>query len=320
MIKCWLLGMTTLAAVAGKSVLTDGRNFLGNGMQPEMVARTLSDVQNKWQDEATQFIRCELSESNANAIKDCDSVPEKFSKSCATVVDAVVAGSGGDARVTKEYMVDVCSQPSLTAWRRDACVDLARDLTKTMSASTYENRFNLRSKAVCDEFWSNFLQSQKVVHEKEVKAIENEQVEREKRAAEAVAKQAQKEKEEAEKHRKEKSEKVVAEKRQKEEEAKKMEAEMKAEKEAELEDARQKLKLDEQRRNSKDATIAKLQAVDEAAEQKIKEATQVEEGTEDTRKAYDVLKLADAAEMPEPKIDALATNASKEQVSRKRDM
>jgi len=317
MIKCWLLSMTTLAAVAGKSVLTDGRNFLGNAMQPEMVARTLSEVQNKWQDEATYFIRCELSESNANAIKDCDSVPEKFSKSCATVVDAVVAGSGGDARVTKEYMVDVCSQPSLTAWRRDACVDLARDLTKTMSASTYENRFNLRSKAVCDEFWSNFLQSQKVVHEKEVKAIENEQVEREKRAAEAVAKQAQKE---AEKQRKEKSEKAAAEKLEKEGEAKKMEAEMKAKKEAELEDARQKLKLDEQRRNSKDAAIAKLQAVDQAAEQKIKEATQVEEGTEDTRKAYDVLKLADAAEMPEPKIDALATNASKEQVSRKHDM
>jgi flagellar biosynthesis GTPase FlhF len=302
MVLCCVLAITTLPAVAGKSLLYAGRSFLGNGMQPEVVARTLSSVEDEWQVEATHFMRCELSENKANAIKDCDSVPEKFSKSCATVVNAIVQGSGGDPQVTKEYMVDVCSQNNMEAWRRDTCVALARDLTRKMGTSTYENRNSFQSKAACDDFWGHFLQVQKAVHSKDYKEIE----ERQRKAAEAAAKLARKEKEEAEKRQKEKAE---AEQRRKEDAAKKKEADKKAQKEAELEAARQKIKLDEQRRHSKDPAIVRMQAVEEAAEQSVKEATQVEEGTEDkaaksteTSKAHDVLAAADAAIMPDPKM------------------
>jgi hypothetical protein len=299
-VLCCILAVTTLPAAVGKSILTDGRSFLGNGMQPEVVARTLAKVEDEWQAEATHFMRCELAETKADVIKDCDTVPEHFSKSCSTVVNAIVQGSGGDLTVTKEYLVDVCSQSSMQSWRRDSCVSLARDVTRAMSASTYENRNSFQPKVACDTFWGHFLQTQKAVHSKDYKAIE----ERQKKAAEDAARLAKKEKEEAEKRAEEKAE---AEKLQKEAAAKKKLADAKAQKEAEMEALRQKIKKDEERRNSKDAAIARMQAVEEAAEQSVKAATQIEEGTEDKSpkemKAHDVLSAADAAQMPDPKMD-----------------
>merc|ERR1711862_918168 len=100
---------------------------------------------------------------------------EKFSKSCSTVVGAIIQGSDGNAKDAKEYMVDVCSQTSMTTWRRDACVALAKDVVIGMTASSYENRVNFPSKSVCDGFWAQFLQGQKAVHKKDVQSIEEEQ-------------------------------------------------------------------------------------------------------------------------------------------------
>merc|ERR1719460_1779720 len=102
------------SATALISVRDNGRNFLGVGMQPELVAKTLSTVEQEWKDQAAHFIECELQESTSH----CDSTPKSFHRSCETVVGAIVKASNGETDVTKEYMVDICSQSSLTAWRR----------------------------------------------------------------------------------------------------------------------------------------------------------------------------------------------------------
>merc|ERR1719473_271866 len=108
------LVLALAAALPASSVLTFGghaRSFLGNGMQPEVVARTLSHVEEEWKAQAAVFAECNSTSGLEGAtIVNCNDAPASFGKSCGTVVSAIVQGSGGDRDVAKEYMVDVCSQ------------------------------------------------------------------------------------------------------------------------------------------------------------------------------------------------------------------
>lgn len=175
----------TSSALAWTSFRNLGQQFLSGSMHPEVVAKTLSKVEIEWKLEATKFIRCEASSSKAHSAKDCQAFARSFNKSCAKVVSAIVQGSNGDKGVTREYMVNVCGQSILTLPRQDMCTLLARDLTRHMSASTYENRINFKAGDACDAFWSHYVADQRVAHQSELDAIKAAELDA-KKAAEAA--------------------------------------------------------------------------------------------------------------------------------------
>jgi hypothetical protein len=258
-----------ISVVVGNSIHSNGRNFLGASMQPEVVAKTLLSVEDEWKEQAASFLKCELSKNDV-ASDECGSAPQSFSKSCEVVVGAIVKGSDGDTEVTKEYMIDVCSQPAMTSWRRDTCISLAKDVAASMTASAYENRVNFKAKQACDEFWSQFLAGQRAMHQKELDAKKAEEEE---------------------------------EKRKSEDEAKRK---ADAQKEAQLEALREQLKMKNATEGAQKMVEekAQIEAVDMAAEEKLKEASAVDDGSKDVpklansspdlQKAYAVLKAADA--------------------------
>merc|ERR1719261_1343361 len=105
-----VLASPALAVVRGK-----GQSFLGSSMQPEVVARTLSRVEDEWKAQAAVFAECNSTAGLPGAtIVNCADAPSSFDKSCNTVVNAIIQGSGGDRDVAKEYMSDVCSQKSVS--------------------------------------------------------------------------------------------------------------------------------------------------------------------------------------------------------------
>jgi len=206
------------AAILGKKA------FLGNGMQPEVVARTLSNVEDEWKAQAAVFAECNLTSGLEGAtIVNCADAPTSFGKSCGTVVNAIVQGSGGDKDVTKEYMADVCSQPAISGWHQQQCHALALAVRGAMSADTYQNRMNFNSGKLCTSFWSHFLSEEQAKMAKEKADREA----AEKQAAEEAAEAAKKQEEELKKEAERKKEEEAA--RLKEEaEAKAAEAKAKA--------------------------------------------------------------------------------------------
>jgi hypothetical protein len=171
MARVVILALSSPAAAVTAWSSINARSFLSAEMQPEVVAKTLSRVQDEWRLQAQVFTQCELTESPENAIKDCDDTPSEFVKSCSIVVDAVVKGSSGNPEVMKEYMGDVCSQTTMAAWHQTSCVALAKAIKLKMPDNSYSNRNSFPTGAVCDDFWLQFLAEQKALHAKEVDDI-----------------------------------------------------------------------------------------------------------------------------------------------------
>lgn len=220
-----LILVLALAASSPSSAAILGKKaFLGNGMQPEVVARTLSNVEDEWKAQAAVFAECNMTTGLEGAtIVNCADAPSSFGKSCNTVVNAIVQGSGGDRDVTKEYMADVCSQHSISGWHQQQCHALALAVRGAMTADTYENRMSFNSGKLCTSFWSHFLKEEQAQIAKE--KAEREVVE--KKAAEEAAEQLKKQEEQLKKEAEHKKEEEAA--RQKEEaEAKAAEAKAKA--------------------------------------------------------------------------------------------
>merc|ERR1740117_1335027 len=185
--------------------------------------------------------------------------PATFGKSCATVVSAVVQGSGGDRKVAKEYMNNVCEQKALAGWHKLRCTDLSSAIVDhAMSADSYANRQSLNSDKLCSNFWGKFVDAErkreaqeameKAFRDKEdveVAAIVKKKADVEAAAAkvkaEAEAKVAaeKKVKEEAEKAQKDKEEKAKHE--AEEAKARAEEAEKRAEAEKVAKQAQEKL-------------------------------------------------------------------------------
>jgi colicin import membrane protein len=127
-------------------------------MQPEVVARTLSNVEDEWKAQAAVFAECNGTSGLEGAtIVNCADAPNSFDKSCGTVVSAIVSGAGGDRDVAKEYMADVCSQKIISGWHMQQCHALAVAVQGGMTADKYENRMSFNSAKLCSAFWSHFL-------------------------------------------------------------------------------------------------------------------------------------------------------------------
>lgn len=167
-------------------------------MQPDVVARTLSRVEDEWRAQAALYTECDDSSPTPKAsIVNCDDAPTSFAKSCDTVVKAIVQGSGGAKDVTKEYMDDVCNQPAITGWHQAQCHTLSAVVRTQMNADNYQNRNFFATDKVCTSFWSTLLEERKQVMAKETE----ERAAAERQASEAAAEKAQKrvEQEQAEK-------------------------------------------------------------------------------------------------------------------------
>lgn len=256
-----LLAVCT-TAVALDANHNDGRAFLSLNLHPETVAKTLSHVEDEWQAQARAFIRCELTASQEVIIRDCDDTPSAFSKSCATVVSAVVQGSSGVPNVMKEYMGDICGQATMASWHQVSCNVLSNRIFSRMSASSYENRVRFPTGAVCDDFWTSFLAEQKTVHHAELADIKEE----EQKDIEAVAAKAH-----VAKEKKEKSQKDL-------DEAEKGDD---AKEEADIEAERKIVALHATRTADDNLELkqkkAEVEAIEKKAKAKIDEATKVEQ-------------------------------------------
>jgi len=202
----------SIAAFVGRKA------FLGNGMQPDVVAKTLSHVEDEWRAQAAVFAECGVTAGLAGAsIVNCQDAPSSFAKSCNTVVSAIVQGSGGDKNVAKEYMSDVCSQHAITGWHQTECHAIALSVRNAMGADKYENRVGFNSAKLCTGVWARFLtgakeRTAKETAEREVaeKKLADEAEVAEKEAAEKAKKLSERKKVDEAEHKKRESEAKAA--------------------------------------------------------------------------------------------------------------
>jgi len=263
MLRMAILVLASICAEIAWAVLLKDRAFLSTDMQPAVVAKTLSHVEDEWKATARTFIKCELGESKEDTIRDCDDTPSDFSKSCSTVVGAVVQGSSGDPSTMREYMGKVCNQDTMASWHQTSCLALANSIGAKMGLSAYDNRVNFETSAACDDFWSNFLAEQKELHKKEISAMK----EQEKKDVEVAAQESKKAEERSKKAQKDLEEAEHGDT---------------AKEEAELDAERKMVALRANRTADTGDKIfkqqeAKVKAVEEAAEKQIAEATKLEE-------------------------------------------
>lgn len=263
MLRMAVLVLAPLFAEIACAVFQRDRAFLSTDMQPEVVARTLSHVEDEWKARARSFIKCELSESKEDTIRDCDDTPSDFSKSCSTVVGAVVQGSSGNPTVMREYMGKVCNQGTMASWHQTSCLALANSIGAKMSLSSYDNRVNFQTSAACDDFWSNFLAEQKTLHKKEITTMKEE----EKKAVELAAQESKKAEERSKKAQKDLEEAEHG-------DTTKEEAELDAERKMVALRAKRTADTGDKSFKQKEAEV---KAVEEAAEKQIAEATKLEE-------------------------------------------
>jgi hypothetical protein len=243
--KAALLFAGTAAVVAKLR----SQSFLGTDMQPEAVAHTLVQVEDEWRAQAASFAECNATLAEGSDISECNSAPEAFQKSCATVVSAVVKASSGNRGNVKEYMGIVCGESELSGWHQERCGELAASVFDSMSDDNYENRENFNAASLCSGYWSKFAAEEKV-------RVDQERAERE-----AAEKKAEEERIEAEK-------KAAVEAAEMEKRRAKEEAEMKAaeaRKQAEDAAAELKAKKEEAERQAQEAK-KKMEEAQEAAE------------------------------------------------------
>lgn len=188
--------------------MTHVKGFLAAGMQPDVVAHTLAQMQDAWKEEAINFVECNASATNSEDLKRCDEGANTFKKSCATVAGTVVKASGGDWHIVKEYMDDVCGEKELDGWRKDRCQKFAVAVADGMKFDAFGNRENYDGMGVCTGFWSVFTelergQVENARAERKVAAETAAQVKAEadkKAAEEAATAESLRQKEEAEKN------------------------------------------------------------------------------------------------------------------------
>lgn len=211
---------TEAAALFGRS-----KSFLGNGMQPEVVAVTLAHVEDEWRAQAAVFANCQPKSDGKedSSIVNCADAPSSFDKSCRTVVNAIIEGSGGDKDVAKEYMADVCSQHAITGWHQEQCHGISAKVRSSMSVDKYQNRMSFNSQKLCSGFWTELVGKEK----KQMAAELAEREAAEKKAAEEAA-QNEKQAEEQAKERAGKQKELEAARTKKEAEDKALEAKAKA--------------------------------------------------------------------------------------------
>lgn len=233
-----LLLLSVASVEANVSIHTRlGRTFLGvnNDLQPEVVAQTFVQVENKWRVQAKEFNECISLKTAEDASTTCEAAETAFHESCGTVFSAMVQGSDGERARVVEYMDDVCSEKELSGWRAEGCRAFSSLITSAMGHNALENRKHLKSGNLCNSFWAGLLEKEKAWaqhdHEEAQKRAEDEQKRKEEEAKKALEEQKRKEEEEARKQAEEAA--AEAQKRKEEEEAQKKAAEEAAKKLAE---------------------------------------------------------------------------------------
>lgn len=217
--------------------------FLSADLRPDVAAHLLVNVEDEWQSQATVFAECNSTQS------DCGNAPVSFTKSCGTVVGAVVKASSGNKASVVEYMNVVCQQAELQGWRSSRCGELASTVANALSADDYQNRENFQTEALCKTYWTGFAT-------RERERVEKDRAEREAQEAKEAAVRAEEEKKAAAE-----AEQLEKDQERKEAQEKAEEAKQKAE-EAAADFAKKK---EEAERQAKEAS-AKVQEAKDAAE------------------------------------------------------
>lgn len=219
------------------------KGFLASDLRPDVAAHLLVNVEDEWQSQATIFAECNSTQT------DCGNAPVSFTKSCGTVVGAVVKASSGSKDSVVEYMNVVCQQVELQGWRQARCGELAATVANALSADDNQNRENFQTDTLCKSYWSSFATREK-------ERVEKERAEREAQEAKEAAVRAEEAKKAAAEAERQQKEQEREEAQEKAEQAK-----QKAE-EAAADFAKKK---EEAERQAQEAST-KVQAANEAAE------------------------------------------------------
>lgn len=212
------------------------QGFLAADLRPDVAAHLLVNVEDEWQSQATVFAECNSTQT------DCGNAPVSFTKSCGTVVGAVVKSSSGNKDSVVEYMNVVCQQSELQGWRQERCGELAAAVANAMGGDDYQNRESFQTETLCKTYWSSFATREK-------ERVEKERAERQAQEAKEAAvraEEAKKAADEAERLQKEQERKEAQEKaeqaKQKAEEAAADFAKKKEEAERQAQEASEKVK------------------------------------------------------------------------------
>lgn len=259
---------------------------MAGGMQPVTAATTLVSVEDEWQSFAKASVECHAKDAN---FQHCQQAKNDFSKSCGTVLNAIVQGSSGDQNKVKTYMNTVCAEPELQGWHQQLCVSMEDGLDKAMMFNANDNRVRFHSDSICNALWSEFVdvEQNRVAKERE---DEKEQMLKAKAEAEARAKEKQAEEE------------ALLKKQQQEEAERKEKEAAKAKKEEEDRLAREAKEKEEKEKEAKAKAAAKkeelriaLEKAEEAQAKAKKAAAEAAAMTaqQDEKKAA-ATKVADA--------------------------
>jgi len=110
-------------------------------MQPEVVAKLLGQVEQRWKESRVSALRNQTDESEALA---------EMTKSCIKVAKAVIDGSEGDKNRVVEYMADVCEKGA----NKKGCDSFAAGIETTMTFDAEVNRNSLDLNKFCMAYWT----------------------------------------------------------------------------------------------------------------------------------------------------------------------
>merc|ERR1719389_956064 len=110
-------------------------------MQPEVVAKLLGQVEQRWKESRVASLRNQTDESEALA---------EMTKSCTKVAKAVIDGSEGDKNRVVEYMADVCAVQGAD---KRGCESFAAGIENSMTYDVEVNRDSLDLSKFCLAYW-----------------------------------------------------------------------------------------------------------------------------------------------------------------------
>lgn len=110
-------------------------------MQPEVVAKLLAQVEQRWKESRVASLRNQTDESEALA---------EMTKSCTKVAKAVIDGSEGDKNRVVEYMADVCEKGA----NQKGCQSFAAGIENIMTYDVEVNRNSLDFNKLCMAYWT----------------------------------------------------------------------------------------------------------------------------------------------------------------------
>jgi DNA repair exonuclease SbcCD ATPase subunit len=146
-------------------------------MQPEVVAKLLSQVEQKWEEMAVADLR-NKTEAGASLVS--------MTESCGKVTKAIVKGSDGDKDRVAEYLVDVCK--SASGETVPMCKSFSSVLDTHLSHDVYSNREELDAAGFCTDFYNGAVKEHAKKQAAALDAAEKADAEKAKAEAEARAK------------------------------------------------------------------------------------------------------------------------------------